>query len=226
MLKRVTVLVVAVTSLAALAGPVSGAEVYRLRATASAISVSFTNVPDGEKDTLPPGEYFITDVFGARQLAVGDGTYEYNYVCVISARFAIDGNGDWIGEGGVFACGQAQTLTVDRRFNTGRLVATIEVNDCAAWDDLTGECLEPVVGTIDVDLTLTGFGKVYRSRGTSTYGTAGLFSYVYHDVSTQRAAIPSGTVTLDGAPLIDGATSVTGTLIDASGGWVEVTIGG
>jgi hypothetical protein len=211
----------------AVAAPASAAETYHLRASGIGLSAGFTNVPDVGDEPLPPGAYFFTEVFAFRELAVGSEAYQSEYACVIHESFTVDADGLWAWTSGIFACGAFDTLSVDRRLMSGRLVASIPVVDCAAWDEGTGECLEPIeLGNIDVDLTLTGTGHVQRYRSVSAGGTAGLETWVSHGTGARRDATPAGSIQFDGSSLIDGATRSAGALADASSGYVDIYVGG
>lgn len=227
MVKRLAKLFMVLACLVIAAGPVSAAELFRVRVTEAAIFAGFTNIPDGEWESVPPGDYFSTQVFAGERLATGSEAYQEDFVCAWSEAFTVDSEGQFNWTFGVFVCGEADTFEVDRRLRTGRVVASLPVVDCAAWNEETGECLEPIeLGTLVIDLSLSATGEIQRYRSTSTGGLAGQYTYVYHGTGAARDANPAGTVTLDGQPLIQGATSISGQLVNASGGSVDVIVGG
>ncbi len=205
----------------------TSADVYRVRATDDVVVASFSNFPDGEWESPPPGEYFFADVVAASELASGSEAYDGNFACVSYEAFSVDETGEFWWLGGVFACGPVTTLVIDRRLQSAELVATLPVEDCAAWDEQTGECLEPIeLGAVEIDLSFDGIGRIERQHSSSAGGVAGEYSYASHGIGSVRDAIPSGTVTLDGESLIAGATTVNGALMSFSGGWVEISLGG
>lgn len=228
MMARKIGLSLAVTAVLSLAmASTASADVYRVRATEDVVFAAFSNIPGDQWEGLPAGDYFVTDLIAATQLALGSEEYEDNFVCLKHEEFSVDDAGESTWLGGVFACGPATTLSIDRRLETAQLTASLPVVDCAAWDEETGECLEPIeLGTIEIDLSFEGTGRIQRQHSASSGGTTGEYTSVSHATGTARAATPSGIVTFDGGSLIDGATSVDGSLLSASGGWVEVSLGG
>jgi len=228
MLRRTAAALALGASFLLAASPAFAAETAVVRLEGSIIEAAFTNVPpDFDWDNPPTGDYFFTWVFAADVVAVGAEEPGDRYACVDHWGFTVDENGEYGDKGdGVFACGEASTLSIDRRLSSGHLVATMPVIDCLAWDDETGECLEPVeLGNLEIDLVLTGVGAIVRERGTSTGGVAGVYSYVQHGTASSRDATPEGTIALDGESLIAGATSSDARLVSASQGYVEVYLG-
>lgn len=225
-MRRIMLVASLALALMASAAPAAAAESFQFRSQGSSAYASFTNVPPEE---LVPGTYFFTDVWAADSISTSEGqTYEYDGVCVFRYTFTIDADGSWTDESFLGACGNAD-LTIERRLTGGSIVASIPVEECLAWDDQTGECLEVVnLGTIDVDLTLTASGPTYHYHGASTGGTAGIYQYTSHGSGTSRNAVPAGTVTLtapDG-PVTDltGGADGYGSLQQSRDGYVDVIV--
>lgn len=225
MFRRLAIVLAAAASLLMVASPASAAQTYTARQSGLAIDAVFTNLPV-DAETYPPGDYFVTWVWGASELGSDLLEHEAQDVCAFREGFTITDEGEWIDWTFVGGCGEAQTLTIDRQLATGRLVASFPVTDCAAWDEETGECLEIIeLGTLSIDLTLTGTGQVQRYRSVSAGGVAGLYSSVFHGTGALRTASVGGDITLDGASLIAGATYSDAQMVKTKTGYVEVSIG-
>jgi hypothetical protein len=226
-MKRCLAAIAVVASLLMTASPAAAADTYHYRMTGSSASASWTNMPAGV-DQLPPGQYWQTDVFAGSQVegAVSVQDTMGNGLCVSYWTFAIDANGEWIDGPSVSACDAEAQIVFDPRLRSDRLVGTIPIMECTAWDDMTGECVGEWVqtGTFAVDLTLTGTGPTYRTHGTSSGGTAGMSQYTSHGTSQERMAVASGTVTYNGTSITAGATAQSGTLWTSKNGYVEITI--
>lgn len=224
MVRRLVLLLAAVASLLLAATPVLAATTYHYQERGSGLGAYYTNVEWDESGNLLPGSYFETYVDAASSMAKGDGIWAADYVCVGHWQFTIDKKGNWTDESGFSVCGEADTLAVDRLLSAANVVATLPVEECLAWDEETGECTEWIsLGTLEVDLTVTGTGRLFRYHDTSSGGVAGLYQYTSHGNGTQRAATPGGSVTLDGASLIEGATLSDGWLFKSKTGYVEVS---
>ena len=224
MMRRLVLLLAAVAGLSLAATPVLAATTYHYQERGSGLGAYYSNVEWDESGNLPPGPYFETYVDAASWMARGDGTWVADYVCVSHWEFTIDSDGSWTDETGFSACGEADTFTIDRSLAAGRVVATLPLEECLAWDKKTGECSRwTSLGDVEVDLTVTGTGRLYRYHGTSSGGVAGLYQYTSHGNGTQRAATPGGSVTLDGTSLIEGATLSDGWLFQSKSGYMEVS---
>jgi hypothetical protein len=212
-----------VAALVLAATPVLAADTYHYRNTGKGLFAYYGNISwDG--DSIPPGEYFETYVDAASYVSTGGGG-GYNYACVHHWAFAVDELGRWTEVRSIWGCGPSSLLTLDGKLNTARLVAEFSVEECLAWDDWTGECLEPVsLGSIAIDLTMTGTGKLYRTHGTSTGGAAGVYQYASHGSGVERAGIPSGTLNFDGTSLTAGAAWSGGWMFDQKSGATEIFI--
>lgn len=225
MFRRVAIVLAAAASMLMVAGPVSATQVQTVRQSGLAIDAVFTNLPV-EQETYPPGDYFVTWAFAASHLDGDVVEHEAQDVCAFRETFRITEEGEWVDWTFIGACGEAQTLTIDRQLATGRLVASFPVTDCAAWDEETGECLEIIeLGTLSIDLTLAGTGQVQRYREASSGGIAGLYTSVFHGTGARRAATVTGDVTLDGDSLIAGATYSDAQMVSTKSGYVEVYLG-
>ncbi len=223
MLRRMVLVLAVVASLLIAALPAAAATTSHYQERGSGLNAGFSNVEWDENGNFLPGDYFETWVDAATYLAKGDGSWMYKYVCVNHYEFTIDAGGNQVDESGFGACGEATVLTLDKGLNTGHLAATFEAEECLAWDEQTGECLETIsLGTIVVDLTLTGTGRIERWHGTSSGGTAGSYQYTSHGTGSSRSADVSGIVTLDGASLTAGATSAYGWMFTSKNGYVDV----
>lgn len=223
-MKRVVAVVAVLASLSLVASPVMAAETYHWQNTGRGLFAYYTNV-DWGVETIPPGDYFETYVDASSHVSdgadtIGDG------LCVDTWTFTIDESGEWIDEGGYGACGEAATLTVEKRLGSARVIGTVPVEDCTEWDDETGECIGEwgLLGTFEVDLTLTGVGPIYRHHGASSGGTAAFYQSTYHGNGTDRAADVSGTVTFEGVSVIDGATMSYGSLWSFREGGVDIMV--
>lgn len=225
MFRRVAIVLAAAAGLLMVAGPVSAAQIYTARQSGLAIDAVFTNLPVGQ-ETYPPGDYFITWVFAATQTDGDVLEHEVQDVCAFRETFTITAEGEYVDWTFLGACGELETLTIDRRLATGRLVASLPVIDCVVWDEETGECLEEIdLGSLSIDLTLTGVGQVQRYHEASSGGVAGLYTSAFHGTGARRAAAPTGDVTLNGESLIAGATYTDAQMIVTKSGWVQVSIG-
>lgn len=174
-----------------------------------------------------PGDYFYTSIdFSSQVSRDGGQTYDSKYACVWYEEFSIDEFGEWTGGSFLGGCAEATTISIGKGLSRGQVVAAIPVGDCLLWDEETGECLDfEELGVIDVAMTLTGTGPTYRYHGTSSGGTAGYYQYTFHGSGSNRAAIPSGSITFDGASLIDGATNSWAELFTTKSGYVDIWIG-
>jgi hypothetical protein len=83
-----------------------------------------------------------------------------------------------------FIDGGAVTLTVDRKFTTGRLTGTLQVSD----HDGTG------LGNPPVDITLTGFGGTSSYMDRSRYTGPDGSSFTFRSSSTRREATVQGRI--------------------------------
>ena len=223
MLRRMALVLAVVASLLIAALPAAAATTSHYQERGSGLNAGFSNVVWDENGNLPRGNYAETWVDAATYLASGGGPSMYQYVCVSHYEFTVDRRGNWVDESSFDACGEATTLTLDNGLNTGRLTATFEAEGCLTWDEETHDCLETIsLGVVDVDLTLTGTGRIERWHGTNSGGTAGSYQYTSHGTGTSRSADVSGTVTLDGTSLTAGATSAYGWMFTSRNGYVDV----
>ncbi|MCJ7709962.1 MAG: hypothetical protein MUQ32_03945 [Chloroflexi bacterium] len=223
MLRRMALVLAVVASLLIAALPAAAATTSHSQERGSGLSAGFSNVVWDEDGNLAPGDYFETYVDAATYVAKTDGSWMYQYVCIDHYEFTITRRGRWVDESWFYACGEATTLTLGKGLGSGHLLATFEAEECLAWDEATWECTEPIsLGTIDVDLTLTGTGRVERWHGTGSGGTAGSYQYTSHGSGSSRSADVSGTVTLDGASLTTDATPAYGWLFTSKNGYVDV----
>jgi hypothetical protein len=200
------------------------ADTYHWQNTGTGLFAYYSNIP-WEAETIPPGTYFETYVDASSYVSNAADTIG-NGVCVSYWSFTIDKHGDWVDGPSYGACGPATTLKLDKQLGTGRVVASIPIVDCTAWDKETGECVGDLieVGTFGVNLTLTGTGPIFRNHGTSSGGTAGYYQSTYHGTGTNRSATPAGSVTLNGASIIGGATTTGGSLWSSRDGGVDITV--
>jgi hypothetical protein len=223
-MKRVLAVLALLASLSLVASPVMAAETYHWQNSGRGLGAYFTNIDYG-LETLPPGDYFETYVDASQYVSdtadtIGDG------LCVGSWSFTVDGDGNWTDESWSGACVEATTLTVDKRLGSASVAGTIPVEDCTEWDEDSGECIGDwiLLGTFEVDLTLTGVGPLYRHHGAQTGGTAGLYQYTSHGNGTDRAADVAGTVTFEGASVIEEATMSGGSLWSFREGGVDIMV--
>jgi hypothetical protein len=222
-MRRLLVLLAVIAGLSIAATPILAAETFHYRERGSGVSAWFSNVETDADGMVLPGSYVETWVDGSTWVARGDSAWEYEYACVGAWSFTVTPEGEWIDEGGFGYCGEADVMTLSKKLGGGQLTASFEVEDCLAWDEETGECLDAVViGTVAVDLAFSGVGALERYHGTSSGGTAGQAQYTSHGNGVQRAADVSGTVTLDGASLIDEATESGAWLFQTKSGYMEV----
>jgi hypothetical protein len=226
-MKRVLIGVALVASLIVAASPALAADTYHWRNSGDGLSAMWTTVP-WDVEVIPPGTYSETWVDASTSIDNGMGTYDTtgNGVCLSYWKATVDQDGNWTEETYLSACGDPTVFSVDKRLGGGRLVATLPVIECTEWDKETGECIgEPtLIGTFDIDLTLAGTGPIYRNHGTSSGGTAGFYQETSHGTGTDRAAIASGTVRLDGASVIGGATATMASLWSFRNGSVSISI--
>lgn len=223
MLRRMVLVLAVVASLLTAALPAAAATTSHYQERGSGLNAGFSNAEWDEDGNIAPGDYFETYVDAATSMTRADGSWAYRYVCVSHYEFTIDADGNWVDDSWFGACGEATELTLDKGLNTGHLSATFKAEDCRAWDEETGECLDPIsLGVVAVDLTLTGIGRIERWHGTSTGGIAGAYQYTSHGTGTNRSADVSGTVTLDGASLTAGSTSAYGWMFTSKNGYVDV----
>ncbi len=227
--RRLLVALVASLALVVGASPVlAGSETFRFTASSSFAYGSFTNLPmDGEE--LPPGTYFYTDVWASEWIVTGDAAYEEGSVCVFHGEFTIDADGNWTGEQWLGACASGADLSIARRLTGASVMATLPVEECLAWDEASGECLEVVsLGTILVDLSWIGDGPIYRSHGSYSGGVAGYYQYASHGTASGRDALLAGSATLtrpDGSEAdLTGGLDGSGFMWQSRGGSVEVII--
>jgi hypothetical protein len=204
------------------ASPALAATADNFRIRGAGLSASFSNISFDEGKELPPGEYNDTYIDAGSSVSIGTNTHS-DYVCVSHWEFTVEDDGRWIDGLNFYACGPADTLTVDRRLSAGHVAASFQVEDCLTWDE-TGECAEVVfLGDLAVDVVLAGSGDVERVHGVWIGGSSSQYQFVYSGSGSGRSANPSGTVTFDGASLIDGATVTSGSLLRTQTGYVEVT---
>lgn len=209
------------TAMAATTAMAAGTSHYQERGTG--MDAGWTNLTWDEEGNIPAGDYFETYVSAASYVAKGDGSWTDQYVCIDHYTFSVDAEGNWIDGDYLSACGTADTLMVNGRLAGGQVTASFEAQDCTAWDENTGECTEWTdLGTLAVDLTLSGIGRIEQYHSTNSGGTAGLYQYTSHGTGSDRMADVVGSVTLDGASLTDGATMSYGWLFQSRSGYVDV----
>jgi hypothetical protein len=222
-MRRLMLLLALIAGLSVAAAPALGATTMHYQERGSGVSAYFSDVAFDEQGNILPGRYAETWVDAATYLTRGDGTWAFEYVCVNHSEFRITQKGEWVEDEWIGACSEAATFTVMRRLSGAAITATIPVEECLAWDDQTGECLETIViGTFDVDLVLTGVGPLRYYHGTSSGGTAGEYQYTSHGSGVERTAEVSGSIALDGASLVDGATTSGAWLFQTKTGYMEV----
>ncbi len=230
-MRRFLVTASLVLALIVTAAPVTAAETFQFRGEGNWATASFNSVPFGEEQ-IPPGTYFFTDVWASSSIFTGEGqTYEDSGVCVFHIEVTVDADGNWLEENFLGACASGADLSFGRRLSNGSIAASLPIEDCLAPNKETGECDEVVsLGTITVDLTMTGVGPTYRNHGTSSGGTAGQYQYVSHGGGTSREAIPSGTLTFtapDGSMTdLTGGAAGFGYMQQSRDGYVEVIVHG
>jgi hypothetical protein len=123
----------------------------------------------------------------------------------------------------LWACGTADTLSIDRRLTAGHVAGSLAVERCTAWDEETGECTAwDDLGTIAVDLVLTGTGPLVQWHNSNSGGTAGLYQYTAHGNGADRVAATTGDVTFNGMSLIGEPTMWYGWLFRSSYGSVDI----
>lgn len=226
-MRRLASVLVGCALAAVVAGPASAAEAYQARATGTSAYAVFSNIDPETFDweNPAPGTYFQTYVDAGASIYSDGETYGPG-LCVWYYEFVIDADGQFAGESSADACGDATAFTVDRRLDGASLQASLPVVECVAWSDEDG-CLELIeLGTLDVDLSWTGTGPIFRSHGASSGGVAGQYQYASHGTAAERSATPSGVIALDGTSLIDGATAVYGGLWTSRDGWVDIYVSG
>lgn len=223
-MRRVVVALALLASLIIAASPtLASSETWHYRNYGKGLFAGWANIP-WDAEVLPPGDYFATTI-DASSVVVANGDTAGNGVCLSHWSFTVDKRGRWVDETWFGGCGEASLLAIDRLLASGRVVADFELQDCVAWDEQTGECLEwASFGTLAVDLTVRGDGPLYRRHGTSTGGVAGFYQYTSHGSGLDRNGIPSGSVTLDGVSLIAGATTTGGSLWSFKDGGTEIVI--
>lgn len=223
MIRRLIPTLALVASVLLVASPALGATAYHLQERGAGLSAAYSNVEFDEEGNLPPGDYAETIVDAASTVSIGASTYA-DYVCIFHFQFTIDGDGNWADSSGFKACGDADSLSIDRKLSRARVVASYPVEECIAWDEETGECLEMIsLGDLSVDLSLVGSGDIERVHGVWTGGAAGLYQYAFSGTGSVRAATVSGTLSLDGASLIESATQSGGSLFRTQTGYVDVS---
>lgn len=169
-----------------------------------------------------PGTYFQLMVDALEYVeATADTTG--GEVCVWYESFILaeDGDGEVIESFG--GCGSADAFAVDKKLAAGHVEATIPIEECLVWDEETGECLESeTIGTVSLDVTAVGVGRIERSQSKYSGGLPGSYHYSSHGKSLYRSAEVDGSVTLDGTSLTEGALWTGGSLFWSRDGYLEV----
>jgi hypothetical protein len=221
-MKRLLMAGIVVLASLSLAAPVAAADTFHYRNSGSGVFAAFSQFPE----EWPPaaGTYFVTDVNASEDVEAGGETFGPG-VCVFHDAIVVDDDGNIIDETSFGACAEGADLQIDRRLEHATLSASLEVTECLAYDEETWECIEEIsLGQLDVDLEFEGVGPIERSHSTGSFGSAGLYQLTGHRGSSDRAALVSGTVELDGQSLIDGATEQDAAMFSSRGGEVEVII--
>ena len=220
-MRRLLLLLAVIAGLTIAATPLMAAPTFHTRETGTGFNAYFTNAV-WDEEGLPDGSYFETQVGAAERVARGEFGYEDAVVCVWHLEFTIVG-GNWTDESWFGACGPYDSLTITKKLASGNVTASFDALDCATWDDTTGECIEEInLGTVVIDITATGTGPLTNYHGTGSDGTAGQYQSTYHGNGSYRAASVTGTVTLEGASLIAGATQTDGAIFKTKSGYVDV----
>lgn len=226
-MRRVITALATVAALALGASPSLAAETFHHVDSGSGLSAGFTNAPD--EGPLEPGTYFATWVDASSSIGVAEHSLGSG-VCVYHVQVTVIDNENWILDREVSACAEGAAITIDRRLNEGRVVATIpDIERCLLHDEETWECLESeLVGTLEVDVTVDGTGPLYRSHDAGSGGTAGFYQYAYHGTGASRDGLPSGSVDLtepdgDVVSLVDGTTQTYGSLWNFKSGGVDIS---
>lgn len=226
-MKRVVLACLAVAaSLVVAVSPVLAADTYHWRSSGNGFMAVWSDVPGG-LEQIPPGTYFETSVSASTSMSdMSTADTMGNGLCVNHWTFTVDGDGNWVDESGFGACGDAAVFQIDKKLGSAHVTGSVAVQDCTAWDDETGECIGDwiTLGMFAVDVTMTGTGPLYRQHGASSGGTAGFYQYTSHGNGSERAGIPSGSITLDGASVIDDATMSGGNLWSYKDGGVDIMI--
>ena len=111
--------------------------------------------------------------------------------------FTITDSGDWVDGPSIDGCVSEADLTVSRRLAGAGIVAAVPVGRCLDYDKDTGDCLDFVdLGTVMVDLDLSGVGRTVRYHGASSGGSGGSYQFIYHSSGSERRATVSGSVDL------------------------------
>ncbi|MCI0581993.1 MAG: hypothetical protein L0227_03700 [Chloroflexi bacterium] len=227
-MRRVITALATVTALALGATPSIAAETFHHVDSGMGLSAGFTNAPD--EGPLEPGTYFATWVDSSSSVGFEEHSFG-NGVCVYHVQVTVIDEETWVYDRELSACAEGSTLTIDRRLDRGRVVATIpDIERCLLYDEETWECLETeLLGTVELDVTIAGVGPIYRSHDAGSGGTAGDWQYAYHGTGASREGIPSGTVDLtepdgDVVSLVAGATVTVGSLWNFRSGGVEISI--
>lgn len=170
---------------------------FHFRSSGSSAAASFSSFPQ-DGDVLPPGTYFYTDVWASESISTQNGdVYQDSGVCVFHGEFTIGDNGDYADGQSLDGCVSGADLTLSRRMSGAGIVAAVPVGRCQADDPETGECLTFVdLGTVMVNLDLSGTGQIVRYHGASSGGSAGNYQYTYHSSGSERPATVSGSVDL------------------------------
>lgn len=223
-MKRVLLSLALVGGLLASASPALGAETWHWRNSGSGAFAAWSNVAWSEDESLAPGTYFVTYVDASAFVDSGDGGWA-DGLCVETFTFTVDEQGEWLDDSWLAGCASAETLDVDRRLGSARVVGSVPIVECEAWTE-EGECDgEPTeIGRFEVDLSFTGIGPAYRYHGASSGGTAGFYQGTYRGSGQSREATVTGTLTLDGTSAIAGATNAFAMLWTSRQGAVEVYV--
>ena len=228
-MRRILAVASLVLALLVPAASVAAAEQFHFTGQGNWAYATFTNAAFDENGSLPPGDYFYTDLWASRSIVTGDATYEDSGVCVFSQTFSIAADGNWVDGTWVGACGPAD-LSIARRLTGATLSASLPVEECIAWDEQTKDCLEIVpLGTLAVDLAFAGTGPTYRYHGSSTGGIAGYYQYIQHGTGLSREANVAGSITLtapdESVMDLTGGVDGHGAIQQSKDGYVEVVIG-
>lgn len=222
-MRRLLVLLAIVAGLSIAASPALAADGFHYQERGSGVSVYFSDAAYDEDGWYLPGTYTETYVDASTYMVRDDGRWQYEYVCVGRSTFTITPEGDWIDEAWFGACSDGVSFALGKKLANGSITASFIAQDCLAWDEETGECLEPVMlGTVDIDLDLTANAPLERYHGTSSGGVAGQYQYTSHGTGTQRTADVTGSVTLDGVSLTESATMAVGWMFQTKSGYMEV----
>ena len=190
-------LATASSALADTSPPPDESGTYHFRSSGGSAAASFSNVPS-DGDVLPPGAYFSTDIWASESITTqGGDVFEDSGVCVFHWTFTITNIGDYVDGPSLDGCVSAAELTISRRLAGAGIVGAVPVGRCLDYDEDTGDCLDFVdLGTVMVDLDLSGVGQTVRYHGASSGGSAGNYQFTYHSAGSERRATVSGSVDL------------------------------